>query len=163
MDELILKTDKSKRVKSDIVVIGVIFLIISLACAYVLIRQGAWKSFAITEGLVVLSLAWTLLRSAKNGDVTLHFKGDTLCISYKDGRKYNIKDVDRGYFKLVQSEKEKARDMGSLIIESTNFRVTYIKQFSLLSAYLASHFEGVKKSIYYFDDDDEDEEIEDNK
>lgn len=162
MDELILKTDKSKRVKSDVIVIGVIFLIISLVCAYILLRQGAWKSFAITEALVVLSLAWTLFRSAKNGDVTLHFKGDTLCISYKDGRKYNIKDVDRSYFKLVQTEKEKARDMGNLIIESTNFRVTYIKQFSLLSDYLASHFEGVKKSIYYFDDD-EDEETEENE
>lgn len=162
MDELILKTDKSKRVKSDIVVISVIFLIISLVCAYVLLRQSAWKSFAITEALVVASLAWTLFRSAKNGDVTLHFKGDTLCISYKDGRKYNIKDVDRKYFKLVQTEKEKAQDMGNLIIESTNFRVTYIKQFSLLTAYIESHFEGVKKSIYYFDDD-EDEETEDNE
>lgn len=156
MDELVLTTDAKRRFKGDLLIIGVLFAIITAVCAYVLLLGSGWQSFLLTELLVALALGWTLYRSCKNGAVTLHFKGDSLCISYKDGRKYNVSDVDRSYFKLVQTKKEKEIDMGSLHIESTNFRVLHIKSFSQLEKYMQSHFEGEKKSIYYFDEDDED-------
>lgn len=157
MNELILKTDAKKRMKNDLAVILVLFALITAIAAYVLLLNSGWETFLLTELIVALALGWTLYRSRKNGDVTLHFKGDTLCVSYADGRKYNISDVDRSCFKLKQTKKEEAADMGALLIESTNFKVLHIKEFSKLKEYMATHFEGEKKSVYYLDDEDEDE------
>ena len=104
------------------------------------------------EGIIALALGYTYYKSAKNGSVTLHFKGDSLDISYSDGRKFNVKDVDRSFFTLIQTEKQKTLDIGTLLVQSTNFKVQYIKEFSLLQKYIESHFEKQeKKSIYYFD------------
>lgn len=157
MDELILTTDAKRRLKSDLVIILVLFALITALSAYVLLANSGWQSFLLAEGLVALALGWTLYRSNKNGEVTLTFKGDTLSISYADGRKYNVSDVDRDYFKLRQTKKEEKLDIGSLHIESTNFKVLHIKEFSKLKEYMATHFDGVKKDIYYLDDDDLDE------
>ncbi len=157
MDELIVKTDKKKRLKSDITIIGVIFVIISAVAAFVILRNSGWQTFLLTELMVVLALGWAVFRTVKSGNMTLHFKGDTLCITYSDGRKYNVSDVDRSYFRLEQSKKEQEQDMGALYIDSTNFRALHIVGFSSVKQYIATHFNGEKKSIYYFDDDEDEE------
>lgn len=153
MDTLVLTTDKKRRIRGDAVSVGVIFAVVSAVAAFTLLRTAGAASFIATECLVAIALGWTVYRSAKNGDAVLRFNGDTLLIEYSDGRKYNVSDVDRSFFKLTQTKKEKAADIGSLLIESTNFRLRHIKDFSLLKEYISTHFEGKSKSIYYFDDD----------
>ena len=87
-----------------------------------------------------------------------NFKGDSLDVIYSDGRRYNIKDVDRSYFTLTQTVKDKERDIGTLSVASTNFRVQYIKEFSAVRGYVNTHFEKKNTAgIYYFDDDGEEE------
>lgn len=157
MDELVLTTDSKRRLRGDAVAVCVIFAVVTAVSAYVLLGAARVSSFVLVELFAALAMGWTVYKSYKNGAVTLHFKGDVLTVSYSDGRKYSIKDVDRGYFKLTQTEKEKRLDLGSLLIESTNFKLRYIKEFSRLRLYVSSHFERVAKSVYYFDDDDGEE------
>ncbi len=157
MDELILSTDDKMRKKGDLISLSVLFAIFTVVLWF-FTRTAETTTFFVTEGLLVLALGFTYFKSAKNGGATLHFKGDRLVIKFADGRKYNISDVDRSYFSLVQTEKQKALDVGTLSVQSTNFKVQYIKQFSLLQKYLETHFEKQEpKGIYYLDDEDEEE------
>lgn len=159
MDELILKTDTKMRKSSDIKILAFIFAVMSVLFWFVIGDRGL-PSYLGAEAVLLLALGWTYMRSAKNGDVTLCFKGDSLDVVYGDGRKYNIKDVDRSFFTLTQTEKQKGHDMGTLSVQSTNFKVQYIMEFSKLKAYIDTHFDGarLKKSIYYLDNDDLDDE-----
>ncbi len=158
MDELVLKTDAKMRKSSDIKILVFLFVLMSVLFWFVIGGRGI-SSYLAAEAVLFLALGWTYMRSAKNGDVTLHFRGDSLEVSYADGRKYNIKDVDRSFFTLIQTEKQKGYDMGTLSVQSTNFKVQYITEFSKLRAYLDTHFDGarLKKSIYYLDNDDEED------
>lgn len=158
MDELKLNTDVKIQRTTDLKMLIVLFGIISVLCWFVLGTKGLGAFFG-TEAVIFLALAWTYYRSYKNGGATLHFKGDSLEISYGDGRKYSVKDVDRSFFSLTQTEKQKALDLGTLFVVSTNMKIQYIKNFSAMEQYIATHFEKVAKSIYYLDDEDlEDEE-----
>lgn len=154
MDELILKTDTKMRKSTDLKMLLLLFIILS-AVIWGFMWQAVSSCIA-TQVIIFAALAWTYYRSSKNGDVTLHFKGDSLEIKYGDGRKYNVKDVDRSFFTLLQTEKQKTWNIGTLSVQSTNFKVQYIKEFSSLRDYVNTHFEKKeKKSIYYFDEEDE--------
>ncbi len=156
MDELILTTDNEMRKKNDLKSLLVLFVVFSGVLLFFVYSRGVGIILG-TEALLFLALAFAYYKSAKNGDVTLHFKGDSLDISYSDGRKYNIKDVDRSFFTLLQTENQKALNVGTLTVQSTNFKVQYIKNFDSLQQYMETHFEKTeKKSIYYFDEEDED-------
>lgn len=156
MDELIVKTDNEMRKKGDLKSLLILFAVFSAVAIAFTLKSGIGMILAV-EGIIALALGYTYYKSAKNGSVTLHFKGDSLDISYSDGRKFNVKDVDRSFFTLIQTEKQKTLDIGTLLVQSTNFKVQYIKEFSLLQKYIESHFEKQeKKSIYYFDEEDED-------
>ncbi len=156
MDELIVKTDNDMRKKGDLKSLAVLFAVFS-AVAVALTYGSSIGMIAAVEGIILLALGYTYYKSAKNGNVTLHFKGDSVDISYSDGRKFNVKDVDRSFFTLIQTEKQKKLNMGTLTVQSTNFKVQYIKDFSALKQYIDTHFEKQeKKSIYYFDEEDED-------
>lgn len=156
MDKLTAKTDGALRRKNDLITLSCIFLVLSAAAVFLMYEN--LKSLIITEALLAIALGWTYYRSVKNGDVTLNFKGDSLDVIYSDGRRYNIKDVDRSYFTLTQTVKDKERDIGTLSVASTNFRVQYIKEFSAVRGYVNTHFEKKNTAgIYYFDDDGEEE------
>jgi len=156
MDKLTVKTSAALRKKNDLKSLTIIFLILSaviVALFYVNV-----KNMLIYEGLLALALAFTYYRSAKNGDVTLKFVGNSLEICYSDGRKYNIKDVDRSYFTLTQTASDKKDGVGRLSVTSTNFRILYIEDFDAVRNYISTHFERVERSgIYYLDDDEEEE------
>ena len=156
MDSLTLKTDNEMRKKGDLKSLSVLFVVFSLLAVLFTYKSSIGTMLA-TEGLIALALGFTYYKSAKNGNVTLHFKGDSLDIVYSDGRKFNVKDVDRSFFTLLQTEKQKELDIGTLTVQSTNFKVQYIKDFSSLRQYIETHFEKKeKKSIYYFGEEDED-------
>ena len=156
MDKLKVKTDTARRRKNDLISLSVIFLVITGAAVFMM-RENLGGMIA-TVALVALALGWAYYRSCKDGDVTLEFKGDTLDIFYSDGRRYNVKDVDRSHFTLTQTAKEKELDIGTLSVASTNFRIQYVKDFSAVSKYVSTHFEKKNTAgIYYFDDDGEEE------
>lgn len=156
MDKLIVKTDVARRRKNDLITLSCI--LVALTVAVVILMRHNVRSLIVTEVLLVAALGWTYYRSFKNGDVTLRFKGDSLDIVYSDGRKFNVKDVDRSYFTLTQTAKDKELDMGTLSVASTNFRIMYIKSFSSVREYISTHFEKKNTSgIYYFDDDEDGE------
>ena len=154
MDELVLTTDVKRRRNGDLISIAVLFVIVSAVAAFLMYKKADIKTFLLTELLIAAALGWTFYRSARQGAVTLHFKGDSLTITYGDGRKYDVRDVDRSYFKLIQTKREEKADIGTLKVESTNFRVMYISEFSKLRSYMDSHFESKKKSVCYLDDED---------
>ena len=159
MDKLTVKTNTRLRKSSDLKSLSIIFVILSaviIALFYVNV-----KNLLIYEGLLAIALGWAYYRSVKNGDVTLSFKGDSLEISYPDGRKYDIRDVDRSYFTLTQTASDRKHGVGRLSVTSTNFRILYIEDFDAVREYVNTHFERVERSgIYYLDDEDEDEENE---
>ena len=155
MDELVLNTNDVLRKKNDLIGLAVLGGIMSVVL-FVLTRSSGWGIFAASEVIMLLALAFTYFKSAKNGGITLHFKGDSLELTYTDGRKYSVKDVDRSYFSLTQTQKQKEQNVGTLTVQSTNFKVQYINDFDKLQSYLATHFEKKEaKSIYYFDEEDE--------
>ncbi len=156
MDKLTVKTDAALRRKNDLKVILGIFLALTVAIVFLMYQN--LKSLFLSEAVLALALGWTYYRSAKNGDVTLDFEGDGLTITYSDGRKYSVSDVDRSYFTLTQSPKDLELNLGTLSVSSTNFRIMYIKEFDKVKEYVNTHFEKKsKKSIYYLDDEDEEE------
>lgn len=156
MDKLTTKTDTALRRKNDRITLSCIFLVLSAVATFLMYEN--LKSLLVSVALLALALGWTYYRSAKNGDVTLVFKGDSLDIIYSDGRKYNVKDVDRSYFTLTQTAKDKERNIGTLSVASTNFRVQYIENFSDVREYLNTHFQRKNAAgVYYFDDDGEEE------
>lgn len=156
MNELKLTTDTKMRRNNDLLMLSILFVVLAAVCFAVMGKESLSACLG-TVGVVFIALLWTFYRSYKNGDVVLHFKGDTLEVHYGDGRKFSIKDVDRSYFSLYQTEKQKTLDVGTLSIQSTNFKVQYIKSFSSMREYINTHFEPVKKSIYYLGDDDEED------
>lgn len=155
-DKLTAKTNGALRRKNDLITLGGIFVALCAAAVY-LFRDNV-KNIVTTVILLAAALGWTYYRSAKNGDITLSFEGDSLTILYSDGRKYSISDVERSFFTLTQTAKDKARNTGALSVASTNFRAMYIENFDSVRAYINTHFEKTdKKSIYYFEDEDEEE------
>ena len=156
MDELTVRTDGARRRKNDLLTLSGIFLVLTVAVVFLMLEN--LKSLIVTELLLAAALGFTYYRSAKNGDVTLSFKGDSLDIIYSDGRKYNVKDVDRSYFTLAQTAPEREADIGTLSVASTNFRVMYVCSFSKVRDYINTHFEKKNTAgIYYFDDDGDEE------
>lgn len=156
MDKLTVKTDVARRRKNDLLTLSGIFLVLTVAVVFFMLEN--LKSLIVTEVLLAAALGWTYYRSYKNGDVTLSFKGDSLDIVYSDGRKFNVKDVDRSYFTLTQTAKDKELDMGTLSVASTNFRIAYVESFSKVRDYVNTHFEKKNNAgIYYFDDDEDEE------
>lgn len=156
MDKLTVKTDMALRRKNDLKTILGIFLVLTAVIAALMYANI--KSLIMSEAILALALGWTYYRSVKNGDVTLKFKGDSLEITYSDGRKYNVKDVDRSYFTLTQTAKDKQADIGTLSVASTNFRIMYIQSFGTVRDYVNTHFEKKNTAgIYYFDDDEDEE------
>lgn len=156
MDKLTVKTNAALRRKNDLKVIMGLFSVLTVAV--VLLMHQNLKSLFLSEAILALALGWTYYRSAKNGDVTLDFEGDSLTITYSDGRKYDISEVDRNYFTLTQSPKDLSLNIGTLSVSSTNFRIMYIKEFDKVKEYINTHFEHKsKKSIYYFDDEGEED------
>ncbi len=156
MDKLTVKTNAALRRKNDLKVIMGLFSVLTVAV--VLLMHQNLKSLFLSEAILALALGWTYYGSAKNGDVTLDFEGDSLTITYSDGRKYDISEVDRNYFTLTQSPKDLSLNIGTLSVSSTNFRIMYIKEFDKVKEYINTHFEHKsKKSIYYFDDEGEED------
>lgn len=154
MDKLTVKTNTELRKKSDLKSLIIIFVILSAVIAALFYVNV--KNLLIYEGLLAIALAFTYFRSAKNGDVTLKFAGNSLEISYSDGRKFNISDVDRSYFTLTQTSADQKNGVGRLSITSTNFRILYIEEFDAVRDYIGTHFERVERNgIYYLDDEDE--------
>lgn len=155
MDKLVLKTNDAMRKKSDLISLSVLGVIMTGVLLLFTYSRGLGMFFA-TEAIMLLALGFTYFKSAKSGGITLVFEGDCLEITFSDGRKYSVKDVDRSYFNLIQTEKQKQQNVGTMTVQSTNFKVQYIAEFDLLRKYLETHFEKKeKKSIYYFDEDDE--------
>lgn len=154
LNELELTTDTKMQRRNDLFMLSILFAIIAALCWYFVGRESV-KGFLFTLAVVFLALLWTYYRACKKGKVDLHFKGDTLEVRYGDGKSFCIKDVERSYFSLYQSEKQKRLDVGTLSVQSTNFKIQYVKDFSKMKEYINTHFEPVKKSIYYLDDEDD--------
>ena len=156
-DKLTVKTNGDLRRKNDLITLGGIFVVLCAAAVY-LFRENV-TNMITTVALLAAALGWTYYRSAKNGDITLSFEGDSLTILYSDGRKYSISDVERSFFTLTQTEKDRSRNTGTLSVASTNFRAMYVESFDSVRAYIDTHFEKVdKKGIYYFEDDEDEGE-----
>ena len=117
MDKLTVKTNTELRRSNYLKSLLLIFVVLSVLV--LVLFYANLKNLVVSEILLAVALGWTYYRSVKTGDVTLNFEGDSLEIRYSDGRKFNIKDVDRSYFTLTQTASDKKYGVGRLSITST--------------------------------------------